>query len=101
MKPHKPLVLLVLLGFSALTLWALAQVGYFGIWRASFSSPGAIQVLADLVVCCGLLIGWLRADARRRGINAWPWVVGILLGGSLAVLTYLLVRDTPNQTGRS
>ena len=92
MKRSKPMLSLVLLIFSVLSVWAVTQVGYLGIWQAGFASPGALQILGDLVVCCGLLIHWMVGDARRRGLNPWPWVVATLLGGSLVLLVYLLFR---------
>ncbi len=92
MNRSKTMLWLVLLSFSALSFWAITQVGYLGIWRAGFASPGALQILGDLVVCCGLLIHWMVGDARRRSLNPWPWVVATLLGGSLVLLVYLLFR---------
>ena len=42
--------------------------------------------------CIGLLVHWMVGDARRRGLNPWPWVVATLLGGSLVLLVYLVRR---------
>lgn len=92
MKPSKTLLTLILLLFSALSFWAIAQVGYLGIWRAGVASPGALQILGDLTVCIGLLVHWMVGDARRRGLNPWPWVVATVLGGSLVLLVYLVGR---------
>ncbi len=96
MRYSKPLLWTILLVFSGLSFWAVKEVGYLGIWQAGLSSPGGIQILADLFVCCSLLSYWMVGDARRRGVNPWPWVLATLLGGSLALLVYLLLRTETN-----
>lgn len=88
----KLLVTLVLLDFAALSAYAMFQVGYLGIWRAGLADWGAIQILADLAIACGLILVWLVADARRRGANPWPYVGLTLVGGSIGPLLYLLLR---------
>lgn len=86
--------LLVLLGaFSALSLYALYQVGYWGIWQAGLTGWGGAQILADLVVACVLIMSWMVADARRRGLTVWPYLVVTLAAGSFGPLLYLLRRE--------
>lgn len=87
------LLVLILIDFIALSLWALYEVGYIGILAAGLAGPGAIQVLADVVILGGLACVWVVADARARGTNPWPYVVITLCGGSLGPLLYLLVRE--------
>jgi len=94
MKAGKWLLWLVLVDFSLLTLWAMWEVGYLGIWQAGFSSPGGMQILADLTVCCGLIALWIWNDAKQRGVNPWPWIVATIFVGSLSPLVYLLVRES-------
>jgi hypothetical protein len=93
MNVRKMLLWFVLVDFAALTTWSLWQVGYVGIWQAGLASPGALQVLADLGISVGLVCTWMIADARRRGVVAWPWVTATLLLGSLAPLLYLIRRE--------
>jgi len=93
MNVKKILLWFVLVDFAALTTWSMWHVGYVGIWQAGLSSPGAIQVLADLCIAVGLVCAWIVADARRRGVAAWPWVTATLLVGSLAPLVYLIRRE--------
>jgi hypothetical protein len=83
----------VVTAFAALSAWAALAVGYLGIFAAGFANPGALQILVDLVILCALAIVWLVGDARRRGLNPWPWVAITLLAGSFGPLLYLLRRE--------
>lgn len=67
MNTRQILLATVLLAFTAYSLFVVEQVGYLGLW----------------------LIG----DARRRGVAAWPWLLAILLLGSIGLLAYLFVRE--------
>lgn len=86
-------LVLVLLDFAALTGWAMYEVGYFGIFAAGLAGPGAMQILADLVILGALACVWMVADARARGANPWPFVVITLFAGSFGPLLYLLARQ--------
>jgi hypothetical protein len=91
----RPLLVLVLVAFGALTAVALQQHGYWGIIAPHFRSTGPGQVFADLVIALTLAMVWMVRDARRLGRNPWPWVVGTLLTGSFGPLLYLLTRREP------
>jgi hypothetical protein len=49
-------------------------------------------MLLDLVIALSFAIGWMRADARRRGIAAWPYFLVTLFLGSIGVLAYVVRR---------
>jgi hypothetical protein len=83
----------VIAAFGALTLAALADVGYLGIFEPHFQSLGGAQVLADLVILGALAIVWMVGDARERGVAAWPFVLLTLAAGSFGPLLYLVVRE--------
>lgn len=93
MTTRKFLLWFLLLTFCAYSSWAMWQLGYFGIWAAGFTSPGSLQILLDLVVCCILITSWLKKDAESRGINPYPWILATFATGSIAPLIYLLVRE--------
>ena len=78
--------------FGVFSSWVMLQVGYMGIWTGALDNPGSQQVLADLVVACGLICIWMVVDAKERGGNAWPFVAVTLVAGSFGPLFYLLMR---------
>lgn len=80
----------VLAAFSALTLAAVAQHGYIGIFEHQFRSLAGLQVLADLSIALLLVLAWLWQDARAHARNPYPWVVLTLAAGSFGPLLYLL-----------
>lgn len=94
MNLKKVLLWLALIDFALFSTWVMWKVGYVGIWQAGLSSPGAQQVLVDLCIAAGLICLWIIQDARQRGNNPWPWVIGTLFLGSLAPLAYLIRRES-------
>lgn len=87
----------VLAAFAALTLAAVANHGYLGIFDYQFKSLAGLQVLADLAIALLLVLGWLWQDARASGRNPYPWVVLTLAAGSFGPLLYIL--SAPKQHG--
>ena len=85
----RPLLWIVTLAFGAYSLWALAQVGYLGLWQGGFANPGSTQITFDLIVSCLLLLGFVAQDAKAQGRLFWPWALATLALGSLGVLGYL------------
>jgi hypothetical protein len=83
----------VLVGFLGLSAYAIAGVGYVGLFTSQMASWGGIQVFGDLVIMGALAIIWMVGDARKRGANAWPYVVITLFAGSIGPLLYLLQRE--------
>ena len=84
---------MVLLDFALFSTWVMWEVGYFGIWQAGMASPGAWQILIDLVIAGGLICSWMVVDARKHGWNPWPWVAATFALGTLVPLVYLLRRE--------
>lgn len=92
----RPLLIVVLVAFSALTAVALWRHGYWGIIAPHFETAGAAQVLADLVIALSLFLVWMWRDARETGRSPWPWLVLTLAAGSIGALLYLLTRPAPD-----
>lgn len=89
----KILLFVVLADFAAFTAWVVATGGAPGEVAALFSvNPWVIQVFVDLVLALSLVCVWMWNDARSRGVNPLPWVLATACLGSLAPLTYLLLR---------
>ncbi len=89
MLTRKTLAIALLIPFCALTVYAVAQVGYVGIFDYHRHSPAGWQVFIDLVVALILVLTWLIPEAKAQGRNPWPWVVATLFLGSIGPLLYL------------
>ena len=94
---NKPLILLVLAPFTALSLAALWVHGYWGIFEPALHSLASAPVLADLLIALTLFLFWMWRDASKNGRNPWPWLVLTLAGGSLGPLLYLLTAPQDSQ----
>jgi len=90
MKSTKIFCLVLLVPFTAVTLYALAKVGYVGIFTYHLPSPAGWQVFTDLVVALALVLAYMIRDARRSGRTIWPYVIATLFLGSFGPLAYLL-----------
>jgi hypothetical protein len=86
-------LLVVIALFGLLTVVALLDVGYLGIFLPHFQAWGPAQVFADLVILAVLACAWMVADGRARGINPWPFVAITLVAGSFGPLFYLVLRE--------
>ena len=89
---RQSLAILILVPFSALSIYALYKVGYWGIIDYHLHSPAGWQVFTDLVIACILLLTWLIREAKQRHINPWPFVVMTIFLGSFGPLLYLLMH---------
>jgi hypothetical protein len=97
MPSKRTLALVLLVPFSLLTVHALAEVGYVGLFEYQLRSPAGWQVFADLVVALVLVLAWMIPEARRAGRNPWPWVVATGLLGSIAPLVYLVFNGSESR----
>ena len=93
MNRNALILAVVLADFVALSVWALAEVGYVGLFRYQLGSPGGIQVIVDLVIALSLVMLWMFRDARERGTAFLPYALVTLTLGSIGPLLYLLVRE--------
>ncbi|MBL8940835.1 MAG: hypothetical protein JNM69_40200 [Archangium sp.] len=82
--------------FLAFTGWSMSVVigsGPIGFISLAGREPWAAQMLVDLSIALFVAWSWLRHDAKAHGIAAWPYIVGTLAVGSIAVLAYLIHRE--------
>ena len=86
---QKTLAMLILIPFTALTLYAVWDVGYFGIFDYHRHSSAGWQVFADLVIALVLVLTWMIPEAKRQGRNPWPWVAVTFVAGAFGPLLYL------------
>ncbi|HVK78098.1 MAG TPA: hypothetical protein VM734_32545 [Kofleriaceae bacterium] len=82
----------ILLGFTAYSLWVVAGHGYLGFVHLAGREPWALQMLLDLVIACAFGVGWMHADARKRGLRSWPFVPVVIGFGSIGLLAYVVWR---------
>ena len=80
------------LAFAALSNAAVAQFGYFGLWRLIGQDLGTVQLFADLTVAMVLVTSWMVRDSRTSGVAAWPYIALTVAGGSVGPLSYLIHR---------
>lgn len=83
------LAIVLLIPFTALTIYTVMDVGYIGIFTYLLPSPAGWQVGIDLVIGMILILCWLVPNARNKGRNPWPWVLITLCLGSIGPLSYL------------
>jgi hypothetical protein len=90
----RPILFVVFAAFGAFSLYAMWQVGYFGIWQAGMASVGAWQLLVDFVITSFLLLGYMARDARQNGRKLWPYALITLAAGSFGPMLYLLLKPS-------
>lgn len=87
------ILVVVFLGFTVWSTSVAVTHGFFGFLTVSLAHPWAMQMLLDLAIALFVAWSWLRHDARARGIAAWPYMIGTVALGSIAVLAYLIHRE--------
>lgn len=91
MNARTLLTLVLFVALSGVSVVALRDHGYVGLFQYQLASSAGWQVLLDLVVACVIGILWMVDDARRNGRNPWPYAAITLVFGSFGLMLYLLV----------
>jgi uncharacterized membrane protein YqjE len=60
------MILVTIAAFGVLTVFALMETGYFGLFEMQMQNFAGLQVLTDLVIVCLLACIWMVRDARER-----------------------------------
>ena len=95
---RKQIVLAVItLDFLALTVWAVIQHGYLGIFAEALQSTATVLVFVDLLLALAMIAGWMVIDAGRHGLRVWPYLLITALLGSAGPLLYLIRRESALQ----
>ena len=89
---------LVLIGFTALSFYAIEVHGYLGFFETLASSTAGVVAFTDLVIALTLAMLWMRSDSGERGLPLWPYVLLTLALGSVGPLSYLIHRELRSRT---
>ena len=87
---NKPILILVLALFSALTLYVVSLIGLHNVWIHNLNHPAGWQIFADLAITLCLLLVYIHRDAQATGRRFWPWAVFSLIVGSFGPLLYFI-----------
>jgi len=88
----------------ALALFALASFGAFSVYCAFTEGPlgflplvtgheWGLQMFLDIGVSLVIASFWIVPDAKKHGINPWPYLVSCAALGSLSALAYVVHRE--------
>lgn len=79
--------------FTAFSVWVAAHHGALGFLSLLSEGGWQTQVFIDLVIALSVASTVVHSDARRRGINPWPWMLSMLALGSIGMLAYFVARE--------
>ena len=87
------ILVVLFIAFTTYSLFVCASDGFTGFITLALREKWGMQILIDLGISLTVAWTWLRHDAKDKGIAAWPYQVGTVLVGSIAVLAYLIHRE--------
>ena len=79
--------------FLAFSAYVLATDGWIGFYRAALANPSTLLMGFDLLLALGILLVWMRGDARESGTPFAPYFVVTLALGVAGPLAYLIPRE--------
>ncbi len=89
----KWLITLLLIGHSAITVWAMEQHSFWDFFPP-FQERLTTQIFSDLTIAMGLVLGFFYLERKSQARPMLPWygcALATLLLGSFAPLIYLLL----------
>ncbi len=92
MNRKQILLSLVLVDFVAFTAWAVYSLGLREAFGTVLYNASTVQMILDLVIALSVGAWLMVADAKKRGINPWPYVALTACTGSPGLLVYLIKR---------
>jgi hypothetical protein len=88
---NKPVLIVVLIAFAALTAYTGLYYGGLLEWLAFYTrDPASWQIYTDLVITMCLLLVFIQRDASATGRRFLPWAVFSLAVGSFGPLLYFI-----------
>lgn len=89
-KKSKILALIILIPFTFLTLFAVKDYGFFGIFKEVFKNFATIQVFIDLLIATIFILVWMWEDSKKNDRNFFIWLIITLILGSFGPLLYII-----------
>jgi hypothetical protein len=99
MSAARVVAAVVLVAFTAFTLWVTEAYGLGGFFGWVFHNAATTQVFVDLSISLTLAMLAITADARARGKPSWPYWVLALLTGSIGPLVYWVIHGGARGSG--
>jgi len=93
----KWLPVLVLLPFTVFSVEVALKAGPLGFLTLAWREPWGMQLFLDLCISLFLVGGWIRRDAKERGLPFVPYVIALPFLGSIGALAYLVHRAFAGQ----
>lgn len=95
MSMQKMTIWFVLITFSLLCAWAVAQQGYLAVWTVPLEQPVTTAVGVDLMIVLVFSCLWMIRNAARTQRKVWPYIVLTATCGSVGLLLYLALAKEP------
>jgi hypothetical protein len=93
MTRNLALALVVFVSFTAFSTWVAVEHGPLGFLTLAAEGGWGLQMLLDIGISLVVASFWIVPDARRHGINPWPYIAATVGLGSIAALAYLVHRE--------
>jgi hypothetical protein len=93
MTRNLALALATLIVFTAFTLYCGATEGPLGFVQLALGHEWGMQMLLDVGISLVVASFWIVPDARKHGINPWPYLAACLGLGSIGALAYVVHRE--------
>ncbi len=93
MTRNLALALVVFVSFTVFSTWVAVEHGPLGFLTLALEGGWGLQMLLDVGIALGIASFWIVPDARRHGINPWPFLAASVGLGSIGALAYIVYRE--------
>ena len=93
MTRNLALALVVLVSFCAFSVYCAITEGPLGFVTLALGHEWGMQMFLDVGISLGIASFWIVPDARKHGINPWPYLALCVALGSIAALAYVVHRE--------
>jgi hypothetical protein len=93
MTRNLALALITLVTFTAFSIYCGVTEGPLGFLTLALSREWGMQMFLDVGISLVIASFWIVPDAKKHGINPWPYLAACLAVGSIAALAYVVHRE--------